>query len=75
MADIKLHELKEALIAEGVKVKEEILNRVFRKLANPQGCEACGQHVKVGVAQGDALVTACCGEKIADLNPTQDKGA
>lgn len=72
LADISLDQLKNALVAEGVKIKDEILDRLFRKLANPSGCEFCGQPTKVAVEKGGALVTACCNAKVADMPKPED---
>jgi hypothetical protein len=72
MAELDLAALKAALVAEGVKLKEELLDKIFRKLTNPSGCENCGMHVKVGVASGNDLVTACCSTKLAVINPEPD---
>jgi hypothetical protein len=66
--NVQLDALKAALTAEGVELPEEVLDRVWRKLTNPDGCEHCGQHVKVGVNKvvnrRKVFVTACCGTEI-----------
>jgi hypothetical protein len=61
MADIQLEDLEKALDSEGVEIDREVLRKVFRRLANPQGCEHCGQHVKVARIVRGKQVTACCG--------------
>lgn len=69
MADISLEDLKAALIAEGHEFKEDVVDRVFRRLENPSGCESCGANTKVAVASGENLVTACCDTVVASLSP------
>jgi len=69
MAEILLEDLKAALAAEGHKFKEDVIDRVFRKLANPSGCHYCGSNTMVGVASATKIVTACCNTKVADVAP------
>jgi hypothetical protein len=69
MAEINLEHLRRALAEEGVRIKDEVFDRVTRKLGNPHGCEHCGATQKLGRDndEGTALVTTCCGSHIADL--------
>lgn len=69
MAEINLEHLRKALADEGVRVKDDVFDRVTRKLGNPHGCEHCGASQKLGRDndEGTALVTTCCGAHIADL--------
>jgi len=65
---VDLAKLKQALVEEGVQLTKEVetaIERAFRKLTNPQGCDKCGMHVKVGVMVKNKLVTACCGTEVA----------
>lgn len=72
MAEITLADLRSALDAEGVKVDDEALSRAYRKLRNPNGCEHCGQHVKVGVIKtsgsGHGIHTACCSVLVTPMD-------
>jgi hypothetical protein len=60
VADIEFDDLLSAMGAEGLKPDKGTMLRVFRRLANPQGCEHCGQHVKVAVMKRGKQYTACC---------------
>lgn len=74
--NVRLDDLKAALKAEGIEVPDGTLERIFRKLTNPDGCEFCGQHVKVGIyvtpsgrvapsaGPNRKYVTACCRKEI-----------
>lgn len=56
--------LDAALRAEGVNVDQEVLTKVFRRLANPAGCEKCGSPTKVGTVDAKGVVKlACCGTR------------
>lgn len=65
MADVDLNDLKAALRAEGLEVDNKVMDRVFRRLTMPEGCEHCGQHVKVGVVKRGKIYTACCGTLVS----------
>jgi hypothetical protein len=65
--------LKAALEAEGVELNHEVFDRVARKLANPDGCEWCGMHIKVCVMKSRKMFTACCGRLIGASAPTKEK--
>lgn len=72
MPDIKLEELETALLAEDVQVDPVALRRAFRRLTAPQGCEYCGQHVKVGVVEDGIVKTACCGREVGTQDPEEE---
>ncbi len=64
---VEIGKLKAAIKAEGLELDKEaigILERVWRRLEKPDGCEWCGSHIKVGIIKGKQLVLSCCGQKI-----------
>ncbi len=62
-----------AMNAEGLKLGHEVLERIFRRLENPAGCELCGARTKAAsVAQDGALVTNCCGATVTPA-PKKEK--
>lgn len=71
---INLGNLKAALAAEGVNIDGVILDRVFRRLSNPGGCEYCGAATAVGVVKRGYIVRACCGKRMAKLPKEEPEG-
>lgn len=64
---VDLEQLKRALVAEDINIKDERFERAFRHAVNPAGCKYCGARTKVAVEdpkKKNTFKLACCGRKM-----------
>lgn len=72
MANITLDALEKAFKAEGIEVDPAALRRAYRRIAQPEGCEHCGQHVKVASAKEGEIRTNCCGALVSTYSEDEE---